>query len=116
MMLEGLGGMPRPAPQRGELVRGRWLHTALVTLAVFVVVLGVGVVLGLLVLVVFTGLPLWALSAVVVVCNLLAMPFGALVMTFLYGDAVAVDTDLPLDEEEMAAETGERAGLALPGP
>ena len=65
-------------------------------------------------LVIFTGLPLWALSAVVVVCNLLAMPFGALVMTFLYGDAIAVDDALPLDEGEMVGRDGERAGLGCP--
>ena len=85
-MLEGLGGIPA-LRRSAALVRERWWHTALVTLVVFVIVLGVGIVVGLLVLVVFTGLPLWALSAVVVVCNLLAMPFGALVMTFLYGDS-----------------------------
>ena len=49
----------------------------------------VGLIVGLLVLVVFTGLPIWALSMIVVLCNLLVMPFGALVMTFLYGDAIA---------------------------
>jgi hypothetical protein len=44
-------------------------------------------------LVAFTGLPLWALSAVVVLCDLLAMPYGALVITFCYGDALAAPAD-----------------------
>jgi hypothetical protein len=39
--------------------------------------------------VLFTGLPLWALSVIVTLCDVLLMPYLALVMTYLYGDAVA---------------------------
>ena len=70
---------PRALRRSGELVRKRWWHTALVTLAVAALINVVGLIVGLLVLVVFTGLPIWALSVIVVLCNLLVMPFGALV-------------------------------------
>jgi hypothetical protein len=87
-VLEGLGG--RAALRRsGALTRRRWWHTALVTGVTLLVVSALGIVVGLVLLVLFTGLPLWALSAVVAVCNILVMPFGALVMTYLYGDAVS---------------------------
>ncbi len=88
----------------GELVRKRWWHTALVTLAVAVLINVFGLIVGLLVLIVFTGLPIWALSVVVVMCNLLVMPFGALVMTFLYGDAIASVTAAPEGDGEMVTE------------
>ena len=55
---------PGAAPQR-ELVRKRWWHTAVVTLAVAAMINLVGLIIGLLVLVVFTSLPIWALSVVV---------------------------------------------------
>ena len=109
IILEGLGGR-RALARSAELVRHRWWHTALVTVLVAVVILGFGLVVGLLVLVIFTGLPLWALSGIVAVCNLLVMPFGALVMTFLYGDAVAADADRPPATSEMPAETADVSG------
>ena len=109
IILEGLGGR-RALARSAELVRHGWWHTALVTVLVAVVILGFGLVVGLLVLVIFTGLPLWALSGIVAVCNLLVMPFGALVMTFLYGDAVAADADRPPATSEMPAETANVSG------
>jgi hypothetical protein len=104
-MLEGLGGFGA-LRRSGALVRRRWWHTAVVTLAVIVVIVGFGIVVGLLVLVIFTGLPLWALSAVVALCNLVAMPFGALVMTFLYGDAIAVVAAEAVAEEALPEPVG----------
>jgi hypothetical protein len=91
-VLEGLG---RRASLRrsGALTRRRWWHTALVTGVTLAVVNGFGIVVGLVLLVLFTGLPLWVLSVVVAVCNVLAMPFGALVMTYLYGDAVSASRE-----------------------
>ena len=103
VMLEDLGG--RPALRRSaQLVRKRWWHTALVTLAVAAMINLVGLIIGLLVLVVFTSLPIWALSVIVLLCNLLVMPFGALVMTFLYGDAIASVTAAPEGDGEMVIE------------
>ncbi len=99
-MLEGLGGR-RTLARSAELVRSRWWHTALVTFLVALVIGSVGVIIGLLVLVIFTGLPLWSLSAIIVVCEVLMMPYGALVMTFLYGDAVASSHDAALDDHDV---------------
>ena len=86
----------------GELTRRRWWHTAVVAGVTLVVVSALGIVVGLVLLVLFTGLPLWALSAVVALCNIVVMPFGALVMTYLYGDAVSAIRPL-IDQEESAA-------------
>jgi hypothetical protein len=108
-MLEGLGGFGA-LRRSAALVRGRWWHTALITLAVIVTIVGFGIVVGLLVLVLFTGLPLWALSAVIALCNLVAMPFGALVMTYLYGDAIAVEDAAVVDDEEVVAEPANAHG------
>jgi hypothetical protein len=49
----------------------------------------VGMVVGLVLLIFFTGLPLWVLSAVIALVDVLVMPYAALVLTYLYGDAVA---------------------------
>jgi hypothetical protein len=54
-MLEGCRGR-RALGRSSELVRGRWLHTAVITALVWPAVQGVGVVVGLLLLVAFTGL------------------------------------------------------------
>ena len=100
IVLEGHDGRAALA-RSGELTRRRWWHTALVTGVTVAIVNGLGIVVGLVLLIVFTGLPLWALSAIVALCNLLVMPFGALVMTYLYGDAV--------DAEPEAAPVGSDA-------
>jgi hypothetical protein len=91
-MLEGCRGRTALA-RSAKLVRRRWWHTALIALIVAAVINTVGLVVGLALLIAFTGLPLWALSAVVVLCDLLAMPYGALVITFCYGDALAAPAD-----------------------
>jgi hypothetical protein len=96
-MLEGLSGGGTLA-RSARLVKKRWWHTALVTLLVALLIGSVGVVVGLLLLVIFTGLPLWALSAIVAACEVLTMPYGALVMTFLYGDAIASSDSAVVDD------------------
>jgi Vacuolar protein sorting-associated protein 62 len=98
-MLEGLAGQ-RALARSAELVRGRWWHTALVTFIVAIVISSVGVVVGLVILIAFTGLPLWALSAIVAVCDLLVMPYGALVLTYLYGDALFSSTHDAVDDAD----------------
>ena len=100
IVLEGHDGRAGLA-RSGHLTKGRWWHTALVTGVTVAIVNGLGIVVGLVLLIVFTGLPLWALSAMVALCNLLVMPFGALTMTYLYGDAV--------DAEPEAAPVGSDA-------
>ncbi|HEY5424509.1 MAG TPA: hypothetical protein VIK05_13600, partial [Ilumatobacteraceae bacterium] len=88
VVLEGLGGRQALA-RSASLVRRRWFHTALVTLLALGAVGVVGMVVGLVLLIFFTGLPLWVLSAVIALVDVLVMPFAALVLTYLYGDAVA---------------------------
>ena len=100
IVLEGHNGRAALA-RSGHLTRRRWWHTALVTGVTVAIVNGLGIVVGLVLLVVFTGLPLWALSAMVALCNILVMPFGALVMTYLYGDAVG-GTTIGTDGEPRA--------------
>lgn len=88
VVLEGCGAR-HALGRSGELVRGRWFHTALVTLTTLAVMSGLGIAVGLVLLVLFTGMPLWALSAIVAACGMLMLPFAALVMTYLYGDAIS---------------------------
>jgi hypothetical protein len=88
VMFEGLGGRDAIA-QSSRLVRHRWLHTAVISLLVWAVVATTGAVLGLLLLVAFTGLPIWVVSAVSALCQVILVPLGALVLTLLYGDARA---------------------------
>ena len=65
-----------------ELVRGRWLHTA------GVLVLVVSIV-GLALLVLFAGIPLWAFSIAVSAFTAILVPYPAAAGTLLYGDARA---------------------------
>ncbi|HEY4609155.1 MAG TPA: Vps62-related protein [Ilumatobacteraceae bacterium] len=105
VLLEGEGG--RRALARGDrLVRKRWLHTALATLLVWALMAGVGMVVGLVLLIFFTGLPLWVLSAVIALCDVLVMPYGALVLTYLYGDAVASQRSPDLAEADLSVAVG----------
>ncbi|MEZ5264337.1 MAG: Vps62-related protein [Acidimicrobiales bacterium] len=72
-----------------ERVRGRWLHTALAAGSLQALVLGGGTVVGLLVLVTLSSLPLWAFSALVALVSAALVPLGAIGVTLLHGDAVA---------------------------
>jgi hypothetical protein len=96
-MLEGIAGRPALA-RSAALVRRRWWHTAVATVIVLTIINVVGIAVGLVLLVAFTGLPLWALSVVVILCDLLVMPYGALVMTYLYGDALAATSEGARDD------------------
>jgi hypothetical protein len=89
VMLAGSSGA-EALGHSSQLVRGRWWHTALFVTIVTVVVGGAGLAVGVVLLVIFTGLPLWALSSIVVLVDVLVMPLAAVAMTLLYGDAVAV--------------------------
>ena len=92
VMLEALDG-PRSLARSSELVRKRWWHTALFVAIVYAILGGVGLVFGLALLVVFTGMPLWTLSLIVTMCNVFVMPLAAIAVTMLYGDAVAEQAD-----------------------
>ena len=86
VMLDGLGG--RAARRRSSgLVRHRWWHTAMFTVLLWGGVHLAGVVLGLVMLVAFTSLPLWTITLAVLVAQVALTPLGALAITLLYGDA-----------------------------
>ena len=81
-----------------ELVRGRWVHTALAAAAIngmmFVTVTG----LSLLLLVGAASIPLWAFSALTSLLYMLVAPLAAIAMNLLYGDAVAAAEEAPAAE------------------
>jgi hypothetical protein len=87
-MLEGARGR-RALARSSALVRGRWIHTAVISGIVWSAVAGVSLLVALLLLVAFTGLPLWSITLSMVLCQVALVPLGALVMTLLYGDASA---------------------------
>ncbi|MET0461184.1 MAG: hypothetical protein ABW195_18180, partial [Ilumatobacteraceae bacterium] len=99
VVLEHRGGRAALA-RSARLVRRRWWHTALVAAVTLGIVSAFGLAVGLVLLVLVTGLPLWALSAVVAACNILAMPYGALVMTYLYGNARSPDRAPVADDDD----------------
>ena len=97
-MLEDRGGAA--ALRRStELVRRRWWHTATVTTLVTGSVAVIAATVGLVLLIVARP-PFWTLSAIVVLVEVLAFPFAAIVMTLVYGDAVhetdSIGGDLPV--------------------
>ena len=100
-MLEGTRGRQTLA-RSAALVRGRWLHTGFIAAVTWATIQGVALIVGLLMLIFFTGLPLWAITAAVVLCQIALMPLGAMIVTLLYGDARA-QADPPLRPEEHAA-------------
>ena len=81
-----------------ELVRGRWVHTALAATAIngmmFVTVTG----LSLLLLVGAASIPLWAFSALASLLYMLVAPLAAIAMNLLYGDAIAAVEEAPAAE------------------
>lgn len=76
-----------------QLVRGRWWHTAVVTGSFNLLVAGSGLAVGLVLLVVAAGLPLWLLSVLITLVYALIVPLAAVATTLLYGDAVAEERD-----------------------
>ena len=83
--LDGAAALDRSS----SLVRGRWLHTALVIALLNGAVALLALVVGLLILLVATGLPLWLFAAIVSLVSALTVPIAAIAMTLLYGDAIA---------------------------
>jgi hypothetical protein len=87
-VLEGHGGMDCLS-RSAHLVRHRWWRSAVVGVAVYGLVTLTGILVGLVLLLLFTGLPLWALSILVGLSQVLVLPLGGLVLTLSYGDARA---------------------------
>lgn len=88
VMLGGDDGR-RALDRSSHLVRGRWWHTLLFVGIVYGGITTSGVIVGLLLLLVLTSLPLWAISLLATVVTALLIPLGAIALTLLYGDAVA---------------------------
>lgn len=88
VVLEGTAGLPA-LRRSGGLVRHRWWHTAVIAALVWAGVHVAGVIVGLLLLIVTPQLPLWVLTIVVVVCQIVLVPLGAIMLALLYGDARA---------------------------
>jgi hypothetical protein len=88
VMIEGCGGREGLA-RSSRLVTGRWWRTAILVTILQLLVSVIGVAGGLVLLVLATGLPLWAFTTMAAILFSLAVPFAALVVTLLYGDAVA---------------------------
>ncbi len=105
VMVEGLGG--RAALVRSwRLTRGRWFHTAALTLLVNGLVVAVALTGGLLLLVVAEGMPMWALSPIMTSAGAVLVPLAAVATTLLYGDAVAQDAGAPPADELPAGAPG----------
>ena len=100
-MLEGL--RPTAALKRSsELVAGRWFHTAVVVILLGALVSLTNAVVGLLLLVILVGLPLWLFSILIATAAALVIPFSAIGNVMLYGDAKAehehLDQAEPIEE------------------
>ena len=83
--LDGRSGLRRSA----ALVSGRWWHTAVMVALVNLLVALSGAVVGLILLVVVAGIPMWLFSALVTLVYAFIAPLAAVAMTLLFGDAVA---------------------------
>lgn len=107
-VLEARGGIDCLS-RSAQLVRHRWWRSAVVGIAVYGMVALAGILVGLVLLLLFTGLPLWALSVLVGLAQVLVLPLGALVLTLSYGDARA--EALARTSETVSATTGELEAL-----
>jgi hypothetical protein len=102
VVVEGHGG--RAALRRSsQLVKGRWWHTALMIGLINLMVATSGLVVGLVLLVVAAGLPLWLFSALITLVYALIVPLAAVAQTLLFGDAVAEAQGVDADRSAAAA-------------
>ena len=109
LLADPAGGRPRPP--RGRLTNRRWLHTAVVSAALNGLVLVSAVVVGLILLILVPGLPLWAFSVLAALVYAVLVPLAAISMTLLYGDAVAEREDLP--EASLVEHDDDRPTVAV---
>lgn len=87
----------------GELVAGRWWYTATVLAVVNLLVAATGMAVGLLLLVLVAGIPLWLFSALVTLALALIVPLAAVAQTLLFGDAVARERERQAAPNESAS-------------
>ncbi|MEM8747708.1 MAG: glycerophosphoryl diester phosphodiesterase membrane domain-containing protein, partial [Actinomycetota bacterium] len=83
-----------------ELMRGRWWRTAATVVVLNGTLVIVSVAVAVVALAISGGLPLWVFSGLLSLSVAVLAPFVAIVMTLLYGNAVAES------EADAEAETG----------
>jgi hypothetical protein len=88
VMRENLGGSAA-RKRAGALVRRRWWHTAIIVALIWAGIHGLGILLGLILLISFTSLPLWSLTVIVLAVEIALTPLGSIALTLLYGDSAA---------------------------
>jgi hypothetical protein len=92
VIVEGRSGADALA-RSTELVRGRWWHTLAVLGALNATNAATQLLVGLLLLIATTSVPLWLFSAILPLVSSLIVPIVAIGTTLLYGDAVAEQQD-----------------------
>ena len=80
---------PAALRDSGNLVRGRWWHTAIVVGVSSLGITMASVLTGLVILVASSGVPLWLFGWIYGVVSTLLLPLVGIAITLLYGDAVA---------------------------
>jgi len=91
--LDGRSGLRRS----GALVSGRWWHTAVMVALLNLLVALSGAVVGLTLLVVVAGIPMWLFSALITLVYAFIAPLAAVALTLLFGDAVAESRGEPTE-------------------
>jgi hypothetical protein len=81
-----------------ELVKGRWLRTAFVTMSLHGIVFLTAMAVSMPLLLAFTSIPLWLFSILVSLVYVFVVPLAAIAMNLLYGDAVAASEGAPRAE------------------
>lgn len=94
--LDGRSALRRSA----ALVKGRWWHTALMATLFNLLVGATGLVVGLLLLVLVAGIPIWLFSGLVTLFSALIVPLTAVAMTLLFGDAAVEHATRNADDAE----------------
>jgi hypothetical protein len=96
---------PRTALARSSaLVQGRWWWTASVIAVMQFVIAVAGISTALVVLVLFTSIPLWLFSVLSAVIYVVLIPVGAAAMAYVYGNLAArsaIIADRPAPQAEV---------------
>jgi hypothetical protein len=106
VIVEGRSGADALA-RSSELVRGRWWHTAVVLGALNMTTVATQLLVGLLLLIVTDGVPLWLFSAILPFVTSLVVPLVAIGTTLLYGDAVAEEQGDGADDPDESVDGAE---------
>ena len=91
----------------GSVVDGRWVHTAFLVAFIDLTVVAVAFSVGLLMLVLIAGLPLWAFNILTSAVLAVLVPLAAIANTLIYGDRVATaasQAESPPASENTTAE------------